>query len=68
MPDGGRALSEAMLRKPDVLVLDLSLPLLPTDRLVRILRANPTTRSIPILFLGEPRQDVPESGGWGGAR
>ena len=62
VPDGGKALSEALLRKPDLLVLDLSLPVLPTDRLAGILRANPTTRSIPILFLGEPGQDVPEAG------
>ena len=60
--DGGKALSMAMLRKPDVLVLALSLPVLPTDRLVGILRGNPTTRATPILFLGDPRQDVPEAG------
>jgi non-specific protein-tyrosine kinase len=61
-PDGGKALSDAMVRKPDVLVLSLSLPVLPTDRLVGILRTNPTTRAIPILFLGDPRQVVPEAG------
>ncbi len=60
--DGGKALSETMLRKPDVLLLDLSLPVLPTDRLVGILRANPNTRAIPILFLGEPEQEVPQAG------
>jgi non-specific protein-tyrosine kinase len=61
-PDGGKTLSMAMLRKPDVLVLNLSLPVLPTDRLVGILRTNPTTRAIPILFLGDPGQDVPKTG------
>jgi protein-tyrosine kinase len=60
--DGMKALSETMLRKPDILVLTLSLPVLATDRLVGILRTNPTTREIPILFLGDPRQDVPEAG------
>ena len=64
-PDGGKALSEALLRKPDLLLLDLSLPLLPIARLVGILRANPTTRSIPILFVGEPGQTVPETGDGG---
>ena len=62
VPDGGKALTEALLRKPDLLVLDLSLPVLPTNRLAGILRANPNTRSIPILFLGEPGQDVPGAG------
>jgi protein-tyrosine kinase len=66
VPDGGKALSEALLRKPDLLLLDLSLPLLPIGRLVGILRANPTTRSIPILFLGEPGQDLPGAGDGGG--
>lgn len=60
--DGGKALSEAMLHKPDVLVLDLSLSLMSTSRLVKILRANPNTKTIPILFLGEPWQEVPEAG------
>ena len=64
-PDGGKTLSMAMLRKPDVLVLTLSLPVLPTDRLVGILRTNPTTRAIPILFLGDPGLDVPEAGDGG---
>ncbi|MGB7631694.1 MAG: response regulator, partial [Candidatus Deferrimicrobium sp.] len=58
--DGGKALSETMVRKPDVLVLDLSLSLMSTSRLVKILRTNPNTKTIPILFLGEPGQEVPE--------
>ena len=61
-PDGGKALSDAMVRKPDVLVLNLSLPVLPTDRLVGILRANPITRAIPILFLGGPGEEVSKAG------
>ena len=60
--DGGKALSGAMVRKPDVLVLDLALPVLSTDRLVGILRTNPNTKGIPILFLGDPGQEVPEAG------
>jgi non-specific protein-tyrosine kinase len=59
--DGGKALSETMVRKPDVLVLDLSLSLMSTSRLVQILQANPNTKTIPILFLGEPGQEVPEA-------
>jgi protein-tyrosine kinase len=60
--DGGKALSEAMVRKPDILVLNITLPVLPTDRLVGILRTNPITRALPILFLGEPGQDAPKNG------
>ena len=58
--DGGKALSETMVRKPDVLVLDLSLPLMSTSHLVKILRANPNTKTIPILFLGDAGQVVLE--------
>ena len=35
--DGSRALAETLLKKPDILLLDLSLPGLGTDRLVQIL-------------------------------
>jgi DNA-binding response OmpR family regulator len=60
--DGGKSLSEAMVRKLDVLVLDLSLSLMSTSRLVKILRTNPNTKTIPILFLGEPGQVAPKDG------
>ena len=62
VPDGVKALSETMLRKPDVLLLGLSLPLLSTDRLIGILRNNPNTKSIPILLLGDPGKEPPPEG------
>lgn len=63
--DGGKALSDALLRKPDLVVLDLSLSLISTGRLIGILRANPHGKEIPILFLGREGQETPEMGNSG---
>src|SRR3989304_5630919 len=57
--DGSRALEEALLKRPDILLLDLSLPGLGSDRLVEILRTNPHTKNIPIFFLSEQEKSVP---------
>lgn len=56
--DGSRALAETLLRKPDILLLDLSVPILPPERLVQILRSNPNTRSMPVFFLSNREQSV----------
>jgi CheY-like chemotaxis protein len=56
--DGSKALSEALLRKPDILLMDLSVPILPPERLVQILRSNPNTRSMPVFFLSDREQSV----------
>jgi CheY-like chemotaxis protein len=56
--DGSRTLAETLLRRPDILLLDLSLPVLGTERLVQILRTNPNTKSIPIFFLSETEKSV----------
>ena len=56
--DGGKALAEALLSRPDMLLLDLSVGVLAPDRLVRILQSNPNTSTIPILFLSDRGQSV----------
>src|SRR3990170_2116460 len=57
--DGSRALAETLLKRPDILLLDLSLPGLGPDRLVQILRSNPNTKNIPIFFLSDQEKSVP---------
>lgn len=57
--DGSRTLAETLLRRPDILLVDLFLPVLGTERLVQILRANPNTKSIPIFFLSDTEKSVP---------
>ncbi|HEX9205976.1 MAG TPA: DUF4388 domain-containing protein [Candidatus Deferrimicrobiaceae bacterium] len=56
--DGSKALAETLLRKPDVLLLDLSVPILGPDRLLQILRSNPNTKNLPIFFLSEQERSV----------
>ena len=56
--DGSKALAETLLRKPDILLLDLSVPILPPERLVQILRSNPNTHSMPIFFLSDRVESV----------
>lgn len=57
--DGSSALAETLLRKPDILLIDLSLPVLGPERLIQILRSNPHTKSIPIFFLSEDEKSIP---------
>ena len=56
--DGSKALAETLLRKPDILLLDLSVPILPPERLIQILRSNPNTRSMPVFFLSDRERSV----------
>jgi CheY-like chemotaxis protein len=56
--DGSKALAETLLRKPDILLLDLSVPILGPERLVQILRSNPNTKSLPVFFLSDQEQSV----------
>lgn len=58
VPDGSRALAETLLRKPDVLLLDLSVPILGPERLVQILHSNPNTKDLPIIFFSEQERSI----------
>lgn len=57
--DGSKALSETLLKRPDILLLDLSVGTLGVERLVQILRTNPNTVGIPIFFMSEQEKSVP---------
>jgi DNA-binding response OmpR family regulator len=50
--DGSRALQIAILRFPDLVLLDEGAPLLDARSFVRILRTNPRTEHIPVILLG----------------
>jgi DNA-binding response OmpR family regulator len=49
--DGEAALELALARPPDLALLDVMMPRLDGVEVVRRLRANETTRSIPIILL-----------------
>jgi CheY-like chemotaxis protein len=49
--DGLEAVDAAMKLKPDVIVMDLSMPWLDGIEATRRLKSNPLTRSIPVVLL-----------------
>jgi CheY-like chemotaxis protein len=52
--DGGSALELALDEVPQLLVCQLALPLIEGPRLAAILRANPRTRALNVLYLADP--------------
>jgi DNA-binding response OmpR family regulator len=61
-PDGLRALQHADLRRPDLVILDLMLPVVNGVEVARRLRLDPDSREIPILAITgvEDRDDLVE--------
>jgi CheY-like chemotaxis protein len=49
--DGGRALEKAISEHPDLILADIALPIIATRKLTQILRANPHTEDIPMVFM-----------------
>jgi CheY-like chemotaxis protein len=43
--------------KPDVIIIDVSLPQLDTDRLVSVIRQKPDFSHCRIIILGNPREN-----------
>ncbi|HET7080540.1 MAG TPA: PAS domain S-box protein [Chloroflexia bacterium] len=50
-PEGQRGLELAQRHHPDLILLDLHLPDLPGDEVLRRLQAAPTTRTIPVIVI-----------------
>ena len=57
-PDGSRTLAETLIRKPDLLLLDLSAPVLSPEQLMQILRSNPNTSEIPVFFFSDQERSI----------
>lgn len=56
--DGVQALSQARQFKPDLILLDILLPDLDGLSVCEILRRQPTTKKIPIIFMSALSSDV----------
>jgi CheY-like chemotaxis protein len=56
--DGVHALSEARLHKPDLILLDILLPDLDGLSVCEILKRQPNTKKIPIIFMSALSGDV----------
>jgi CheY-like chemotaxis protein len=49
--DGGEAVVEARRARPDVILLDIEMPVLDGGAALRRLKADPRTRAIPVVML-----------------
>jgi len=49
--DGGEGVSQAVAEKPDLILMDMSLPILDGWESTRQIKANPATCGIPIIAL-----------------
>lgn len=49
--DGVKALGQAITEQPDLIMASVALPIIGTRKLAQIIRANPRTKSIPIIFM-----------------
>jgi len=49
--DGEAGITEARSRRPDLILMDISIPKIDGFEATRILKADPTTRGIPIIAL-----------------
>jgi signal transduction histidine kinase/CheY-like chemotaxis protein len=58
--DGPAALAAALANPPDVLCLDLCMPGMAGDEVLRRLRADPATRAVPVVIVSSRRLDEPE--------
>src|ERR1700679_4318419 len=56
--DGVHALSQARLFKPDLILLDILLPDLDGLSVCEILRRQPSTKKIPVIFMSALSRDV----------
>lgn len=56
--DGARALELALLRTPDLVVLDAGSPLVDAATFAHVLAANPRTARVPVLLGGAPAVGV----------
>jgi two-component system alkaline phosphatase synthesis response regulator PhoP len=64
--DGKEALEKVELEKPDLVVLDYSLPGMDGFEVLQSLRNNPTTRELPVVMLTRKAADEDVFHGWQG--
>jgi len=67
--DGTEGLKRAQNEKPDLIVLDIQMPVMSGDEMAQSLKDNKETKDIPIIFLSqlrtkeEEKKEGPEVGG-----
>jgi CheY-like chemotaxis protein len=56
--DGSNALELILLKLPDLIVVDTDLDVLSTERLIQIVRSNPKTREVPVIYLSSEEKSL----------
>ncbi len=56
--DGSKALEMALLKLPDLMILDTDLEIVPTAKLTQIVRSNPKTGDIPVIYISGEEKSV----------
>lgn len=56
--DGNLALQQAVEVKPNLLVIDAALAVIPAARLAQILRANPQGSELTVVFIGDEGEEI----------
>jgi len=56
--DGAQALEIALKAKPELMLVDTAIPVLPADKLVQILRSNSKTELNSIFFIGPDGEQI----------
>jgi len=62
--DGKEALDMVASEQPDLVVLDVMMPVMDGFETLRNLKANPATREIPVIMLTAKAQDADVFRGW----
>jgi two-component system alkaline phosphatase synthesis response regulator PhoP len=56
--DGQMALNLAKLHKPDLIIMDVQMPMTSGLKALEFLRQTPETKQIPVIFLSGARSDM----------
>lgn len=62
--DGEEALQKVREERPDLIVLDIMMPKMGGFEVMKHLKADPTTRDIPVIMLTAKAQDADVFRGW----
>jgi DNA-binding response OmpR family regulator len=62
--DGAEALASVALRRPDLAVLDITMPQVDGLEVLRRLRADPATSDLPVILLSAQAQEADVSRGF----
>jgi CheY-like chemotaxis protein len=62
--NGADCLRKVEARQPDLVILDIAMPVMDGLKTLRILRANPATRHLPVIVLTVRTRETDVLAGW----